>query len=285
LPNNVLISVSSGGTLNVLASIPNDAISGQGTINFPPSTSGGIHLVSIPGLALDPGQQITVAPAAIRSNRTLLQPASLTFGGGNNAWVGLIDLTSNDMDIQSGSLFKITNQIKEGYNGGAWNGDAGITSSAAASDTTHLTALGVIQNDQGGPALYTEFDANPVGTGDILVKFTYYGDTDLNGQVDGTDYSRIDNAYLQDRNNPGMYTGWYNGDFNYDGVIDGSDYTLMDDAFNEQGVSLADEIAKPTVLVGGQITSSSAVPEPEFGFILLAFPIALGRNRDRRRQR
>ena len=73
--------------------------------------------------------------------------------------------------------------------------------------------------------------------GDILVKYTYYGDANLDGKVDASDYSRIDNGYLN------HLTGWSNGDFNYDGVINGSDYTLIDNAFNMQGASLAAQIS------------------------------------------
>ena len=61
------------------------------------------------------------------------------------------------------------------------------------------------------------------------MKYTYYGDANLDGKVDASDYSLIDNGYLN------HLTGWYNGDFNYDGVINGSDYTLIDNAFNMQG--------------------------------------------------
>jgi hypothetical protein len=39
--------------------------------------------------------------------------------------------------------------------GGNWAGTGGITSSAAAGDSSHLTALGVIQNNQSGLPLYT----------------------------------------------------------------------------------------------------------------------------------
>jgi hypothetical protein len=76
-----------------------------------------------------------------------------------------------------------------------------------------------------------------VTTTDVLVKYTYYGDTDLNGGVDGSDYTRIDNGFLN------HLTGWSNGDLNYDGIINGSDYTLIDNAYNMQGAALAAQIA------------------------------------------
>ena len=81
------------------------------------------------------------------------------------------------------------------------------------------------------------FDGQTVAAGDVEVKYTYYGDANLDGRVDGSDYSRIDNGYLS------HLAGWQNGDFNYDGVINGSDYTLIDNAFNKQGPQIAAEIA------------------------------------------
>ena len=47
-----------------------------------------------------------------------------------------------------------------------------------------------------GSALYSMFDDEPVTNADVLVKYTYYGDANLDGKVDATDYSRIDNGYL-----------------------------------------------------------------------------------------
>jgi hypothetical protein len=91
--------------------------------------------------------------------------------------------------------------------------------------------------------------------------YTYYGDANLDGQVDASDYSLIDNGYLN-----GL-TGWQNGDFNYDGVINGSDYTLIDNAYNMQGSQLGG--ASPDAVVSNEIASSSAVPEP-VGLSLIA---------------
>ncbi len=137
-----------------------------------------------------------------------------------------------------------------GYNGGLWNGE-GITSSTAANDPTHLTALGVILNTNGtaSQAWYSTFDGASVTSTDVLIKYTYYGDTNLDGVIDGSDYSRIDNGYLT------HLTGWASGDFNYDGVVNGSDYTLIDNAFNMQGASLAASIASPQAVATAQIAA------------------------------
>ena len=168
---------------------------------------------------------------------------------------GKLDLGANDLDAQSAnSLAAITTMVRQGYNNGQWNG-AGIISSTAAANTQHLTTLGVIQNNQSGTALFTRLQLSMAprrGSGDILIKYTYYGDANLDGKVDASDYSLIDSGFITHA------TGWFNGDFNYDGLINGSDYTLIDNAFNTQGAQLTAEVATTSA----QIAAASSVPEP-----------------------
>jgi hypothetical protein len=235
---------------------------------------------------------VTVATTAAGSPITLLQINALSLSGSTNAWTSKLDLGNGAAIVHAGSLATITNQVKQGYNGGNWQGTYGITSSSAAADTTYLTAVGVIANNDGtGAALYGasgalgSFEsANPM-LNDVLIKYTYYGDTDLSGIVDGTDYSRVDNSYMHENFSNGVATnpisGWYYGDFNYDGVVDGSDYTLMDNAFNMQGAQLSAQIATPTALIAGA-AGTSVVPEPS-GLSLGAIAAIglLGRRRTR----
>jgi autotransporter-associated beta strand protein len=180
----------------------------------------------------------------------VLEVTSLAVGSG-----ATLDIGNNAADIASGNLAAITALASTGYSRGSWAG-AGITSSSAAADSTHLTAVGVIQNNQSGTAIYTvgnQFEGTTPGVGDVLVKYTYYGDTNLDGRVNSSDYTRVDNGYLS------HLTGWFNGDFNYDGIINGSDYTLIDNAFNQQGAVLSTQIAGPTAEVAG---ANTTVPEP-----------------------
>jgi autotransporter-associated beta strand protein len=184
--------------------------------------------------------------------------------------LGKLDLSNNSLTITTASLATISSELAAGYNGGAWNGSGAvpeIVSSAAANDTTHLTALGVMQN----------------GTG-VLVKYTYYGDADLNGHVDGSDYSIIDNSALQEAGTGMPISGWANGDFNYDGVVDGSDYTLIDNAYNTQGAELAAaEVASTTAQIAG-LGATSAVPEPAtLGLLGIGVLGILGRRNRRHR--
>jgi hypothetical protein len=162
----------------------------------------------------------------------------LSIFSSSGVWQGQLDLADNDLIVHNpdaptaaASLATINDQLKSGFNAGNgyWDGQ-GIASTAAADDKSYLTTLGVILNSNNGTPVYTTFDNEPVTSTDVLVKNTFYGDADLSGKVDGTDYSMIDVGY----NNHGALTGWVNGDFNYDGHIDGSDYSLIDNAFNLQ---------------------------------------------------
>ena len=78
-----------------------------------------------------------------------LATSSLVFAGTTNAWQGQLDLGSNNLIVHGGDLPTLTNQLKSGYNGGGWNGLTGIIGSSAATDTTHLTALGIASNNDG----------------------------------------------------------------------------------------------------------------------------------------
>jgi autotransporter-associated beta strand protein len=181
---------------------------------------------------------------------------------------GTIDLVNNAMVLQnsSGSLSTIKAEVATAFNGGAWNGSGNvITSSTAAADTTHLTAVGIATG-------LTSFEGMSVNPSDVLLKYTYYGDATLDGQVNSADYTKIDTGYL------GQLTGWQNGDFNYDGVVNGSDYTLIDNAFNTQGAQLAAEVALPSSQIA--VAGTSAVPEPaSLGLLGIGALGLLGRRR------
>jgi hypothetical protein len=175
------------------------------------------------------------------------------------------------MIVHSGSLTTLTSELQTGYNVGHWNGTIGITSSAAAN--THNTGLGIeLNNDGTGHVLFSTFDSQPVTTTDVLIKYTYFGDANLDGVVNGSDYTLIDNGF----NN--KLTGWRNGDFNYDGIVNGDDYTLIDNAFNTQGASLA---SIPTAMIASATAQiASSVPEPGSVAALLGLGL-LGRRRKR----
>jgi autotransporter-associated beta strand protein len=245
------------------------AVASGGTLDFAASGGGGILVrqLSVP-LNINSGGSTVVAPTPVIANRQLIvATGGLSIAGTLNNWIGKLDLSNNDLDIPAGNLATVTNQLQQGYASGRWNGTGGIVSSAAGGDTTHLTALGVILNTvdgstplYGSGTLMGTFDGISPAATDLLVKYTYFGDANLDGRVDGSDYARIDNGVLL------KLTGWYNGDFNYDGVINGSDYTLIDNAYNTQGA----QMEAVTAVTTAEVATATSVPEPTLGSLIIA---------------
>jgi hypothetical protein len=96
-------------------------------------------------------------------------------------------------------------------------------------DPHGLLAVGYLVNNTGsGSRFYRSgasrglFDGQDPASTDLLIKSTYFGDADLTGSVNPTDYSFIDNGYAM------ALTGWVNGDFNYDAAVNATDYSLID---------------------------------------------------------
>ena len=189
-----------------------------------------------------------------QSSRQLIVVGNSGYALGSSAfgWNALLDLKNNDLDLRGVDLELVNSQVAQGYNFGNWNNLGGVISSTAGNNTTHLTALGVIQNNQSGAPIFTSgnlFDTIIPGPDDLLIKYTYYGDANLDGKIDGSDYSLVDNGALN------ALSGWYNGDFNYDGVINGADYTLIDNGFNAQ-------VALSTTAAATLASDIALVPEP-----------------------
>jgi hypothetical protein len=106
--------------------------------------------------------------------------------------------------VDTGSLSVLTAETAADYSlpGRAnWSGNA-ITSFAAASDSSHLLGLGVVQNNAaagrhlfGSGTAQGLFDGQDVSLSDVLIKYTVFGDANLNGKADGSDYSLIDSGF------------------------------------------------------------------------------------------
>ena len=249
-----------------------------GTLTFAPNATGTLAR--------------TISSLNVTSTGVVTLPAgtgrSVLIVSGSYSNSGKIDLFNNDMIVKGGgtaALTAVNSQLKSGLNiGGAnWQGVTGIESTTAATSSNQLMAIGAILNSRGGTPLYGSsggiagsFDGQTsLSTSDVLIKYTYFGDANLDGKVDGSDYSLIDNGNLL------HLTGWYNGDFNYDGVINGSDYTLIDNDFNQQAgqISSTSEIALPTSEIAN---SANSVPEPTtLGLLGMGAIGLLTRNRRR----
>jgi len=217
------------------------------------------------GLSVN-GGTVAIAPNGTEAGTSAL--GTLSIAGATDAWTAKLDLNNNDAIIQSTAANKsadfarLHNQIKQGFNNGAWTG-LGITSATAASNANTDTGLAVVDNALLG---YTNFSGQPVAADSILLKYTFYGDIDANGAVDADDLTVF-------ANNFGRATGatQIDGDIDFNGTVDADDLTVFANNFNKG-------VGNPLTAGGVQ-----AVPEPQavglmaIGLVALLVPAWMNR--------
>jgi hypothetical protein len=176
---------------------------------------------------------------------------------------GLLDLTSNDLIVQGGDLAALRASVASWWNNGARNG-AGLGSSLSTALSFTTLAVRTPLHDSGLVEIDT-FSGLPVVPSDVLVKYTYLGDTNLDGVLDASDF----NAVLSGVTN--SLSGWQNGDLNYDGLANAADLALFLPAY-------AHYQSNPIPL--GGTGPAGAIPEPAATLpLLLATPLLLRRKR------
>jgi hypothetical protein len=126
---------------------------------------------------------------------------------------------------------------------------------------------------------YSTFGGQSVAAGDLLVAYTYAGDANLDGRINGDDYFQID----RNLGATGSAVSYHTGDFNYDGKINGDDYFLLDANANAAATTAAAPLPARSVVGAGDVVA--AVPEPIAGALLLLPPALMLRRQRRRAQR
>jgi hypothetical protein len=148
---------------------------------------------------------------------------------------GKFDITNHDFvehpTPYNGGMFlsDIRAALIAGRGTGTWDGSTGITSSDAHADGMDLgyasaLELGIAGDGTGSfegiGVLEDDLDDN--STYDVIVKYTFGGDANLDGKVDSADQAILD-GYV------GTLSGadWSMGDFNYDGKVDSADQAIL----------------------------------------------------------
>jgi len=153
--------------------------------------------------------------------------------------------------------------------GGSLGGAAGVrellaagrlTSSMAQANPSYAVGYGVAGDVLGigptdPPAVF--FD-QLVRDQDVLIRYTFAGDADLNGTVNLNDFTRLAAGF----GSSGAV--WAGGDFNYDGLVDLNDFTPLAANFGA--------------------TAARAVPEPALPALIVLFPLATAACRRARRR-
>jgi hypothetical protein len=172
---------------------------------------------------------------------------------------GVLDLTNNSLVIDySGPAGTLVDNLRVSLLAGR------IIASSAVGQTTGL--------GYGDNALLSKgsFAGQTVDATSLLIKFTYFGDSDLDGDVDVADLGALATHWQVD----GTWTG---GDFDYNGVVDVNDLGLL--AGNWQaGIAnpLSPDFATAALKMGLPVQS---VPEPTLSVLLGVLSFSLNRPR------
>ena len=191
------------------------------------------------GLTLGAGSRVTVLPGGTQSNVLTTLDLGTT---------GTLDLADNDLILKTTAAGKtaafnaLYSRLVAGFAGGGWNGN-GIVSSAA--QTNSNTTLSLVDNAVLG---FSTFGGEPVDANSILLKYTYFGDIDQNGQVDADDLTVF-------ANNFGRTSGatQVDGDIDFNGTVDADDLTVFANNFGRG-------VGTPLAAVSGGVVSE--LPRP-----------------------
>jgi hypothetical protein len=137
--------------------------------------------------------------------------------------LGHLEINSGYLDLYSNTSWgivthdpyeKIWDYIASGYDDGTWEG-SGIISSWAKNHPEENCTLGIISGEDYLTWNSGVFENHTVQEGDVLIKYTPYGDSNLDGRVDEIDAYILQVA--QENRAAGHYVpnNWVNGNYSY----------------------------------------------------------------------
>ncbi len=212
-------------------------------------------------LAINGGNVVLASNTTASSGWTATNPVSnINVSSLTIAANSVLDISNNHVIIDYGAtdpMSTILGYLKSGFNNGAWNGTSGIISSAAQTKTNGLTySIGWADgNDKTGAV-------KNLTSGEIELKYTLVGDANLDGTVNGSDFSIL-------AANFGLgVTNWDQGNFLYGSSVNGSDFSALAANFGQgdsgAAVTPADIAALDAFAAANGLPAPTiaAVPEP-----------------------
>lgn len=192
---------------------------GDDTVNVNPGGAGTAFALfndtqRIGALSIFAGGTASIAAGGNR----VLTATSINLSGS-----GVLDMNDNDVIVDytgASPLAAITARLASGYSAGTWNGP-GINSSAAAASGN--TAIGVAEATDLFSTFPATFSGQQIDNTAVLLRYTPYGDADLNGAVNSDDFNRLAANFGQ------AAKRWTHGNFNFDaaGAVNSDDFNLL----------------------------------------------------------
>jgi hypothetical protein len=279
----------SGGSLTVAGDVINNgSILLHGTATMSSGEIAGTGSLTVTATSTLTAFRIRQSDVFVgRSGRILAAPGlippphrveSLTFeprpGGG---FFGQWDLRRASLIIDyadapgASPIATVRQYLASGFAGGSWNGN-GLITTAPVIDPQQRPALGFAEAADVVGAAGGTFGGSFVDGTSVLIRFTRFGDANLDGTVNLQDFNRLAGIFGA--------TGriWSQGDFNYDGSVNLQDFNLLAGNF---GLSASGSEVSPD----DWAMLASAVPEPSAALGGVAASAAMcgcGRRRRRR---
>ncbi len=200
-------------------------------------------------LTLNSGATLEITSPGDETGVSVVKQLVIPQAGSNYA--ATIQLHNNDLIVDYlGGLSQyesIIDMVRSGLVLLGGNG-TGIASDLVDSQSIPGTFLGVVDNGLIDGQITSVSGFNDFSPDSVIVKFTWLGDANLDGVVDGSDYALLDTGHFDT-----SLKGWVYGDFDYSGVIDGSDYALIDTGFLSQNGTLPEPTMLCIPLILGQL--------------------------------
>lgn len=221
------------------------------------------------GAALEVGNPSLTATLQIAQGSGASQLSSLTLTRSST-----LDITNNAVFIAySGSdpIVTIAGYIKSGYNGGHWNGAGIISSTAQAPVDGRYYGLGYADG--------SDRIVSGLSSGQIEIKYTLLGDANLDGVVNGSDFSILAANFGKG------VTNWDQANFNYDSSVNGTDFSELAANFG-QGVSGGSSVTQSDLAALDAFAAanglSADLPEPGLGALVVSAAMAINLRRWRK---
>jgi fibronectin-binding autotransporter adhesin len=257
--NVTTVGVGNDGTISGGAGTGNATISG-GTLNVTNlliGTTGGSGGTGT--FTRNPGATVNVALTRIGTKGRLVATpdvgatwytTTLSIDAG-----GVMDLNNNDLVVNNGVFSTIQALVFQGYSAGPDSTKTGIISTTGQTVHSGTTILALFDNSLAGFSDYPNGSGHTISAGAIVGKYTYIGDTNMDGQVTPQDYTATDSNL---GTSAPLGISWFYGDTNFDGNIDPTDYAGIDGAL---GLGVGNPLAV-NGLAGDFDELSRVVPEP-----------------------
>jgi autotransporter-associated beta strand protein len=219
------------------------------------SVSAGKLIFAAPGALPNGAVAITGGTLQLAPNVGLAQMTSLSISGS-----GMLDVNNNEVILSytgASPVTTIAGYLASGFNNGNWNGP-GIMSTAAQSLTNGLHyGLGYADGADGVVA--------GLSSGQIEIKYTLLGDANLDGVVNGSDFSILAANFGTGA------TNWDQGNFLYGSSVNGSDFSALAANFGQGDSGAATRISASDLTALDAFALANGLPLP-----ILPEPASLG---------